>query len=140
MSEPRVSRHPPFLVVMVALLFLESAALAAAAVYTLIELCVARPDSYGSALAILVLAVLAAVWLGVMAVHALRGRSWIRGGAVTWQVLQIAIGIGSLQGLSSRPDIAWLLIIPALAVLVLLFTPSVIEATRRREDESVGDD
>lgn len=135
MSEPRASRYPPFLVALAALLFLESAGLTAAAAFTVIELFVARPDSYASALAILVLVVLAAVWLGVMAAHALRGRSWIRGGAVTWQVLQIAIGIGSLQGLFSRPDVAWLLIIPALAVLVLLFTPSVIKATRRRDGE-----
>ena len=133
MSEPRVSRHPRLLVLLAVLLFLECALLGVAAIYLVIEILVARPDSYASAIAILVLVILAAIWLGVMAVHTLRGRSWIRGGAVTWQILQIAVGIGSFQGFFARPDVGWLLIIPAILVLGLLFTPSVVEATRRRE-------
>lgn len=135
MSEPRVSRRPVGLLLLVAMLALECAALVAAACYLLVELLVARPDSYASAVAILVLVVLAAVWIGIMAAHALRGRSWIRAGAITWQVLQIAIGIGSFQGTFSRPDIGWALIIPAAIVLVLLFTPPVIDATRRGDRE-----
>jgi hypothetical protein len=135
MSEPRVSRRPVLLLLLVAMLALECAALVAAACYLLVELLVARPDSYASAVAILVLVVLAAVWIGVMAAHALRGRSWIRGGAITWQVLQIAIGIGSFPGTFSRPDIGWALVIPAAIVLVLLFTPPVIDATRRGDGE-----
>lgn len=144
MSEPRVSRRPALLVLLAALLALECAALVAASCYLVVELLVARPDSFASAVAILVLVVLAAVWLGVMAAHTLRGRSWIRGGAITWQVMQIAIGIGSFQGAFSRPDIGWWLIVPALLVIVLLFTPPVVEATRRRDepddDSGVGRD
>jgi Gpi18-like mannosyltransferase len=134
MSEPRVSRRSPFLVALATLLLLECALLTATAVYLVIELLIAVPDSYATAIAVLVLVLLAAVWLAVMAVHALRGRYWIRGAAVTWQALQIAIGIGSFQGPLARPDIAWLLIIPAVVVLVLLFTPPVVEATKRREN------
>jgi hypothetical protein len=137
MSEPRVSRRPALLVLLAALLALESAGLVAAACYLVVELLTARPDSYASAIAILVLVLLAAAWLGVVSLHTLRGRSWIRGGAITWQVLQIAIGIGSFQGPFSRPDIGWLLIIPAVAVIVLLFTRPVIAATRR--DDAPGD-
>ncbi|MET4782176.1 hypothetical protein [Glaciihabitans sp. UYNi722] len=133
MSTQGISRRPPLLVALAALLFLECAALVAAAVYLVVELLVARPDSYASAVAILVLTVLAAIWLGTMAVHALLGRPWIRGAAVVWQVLQIAIAIGSFQGFFPRPDLGWFLIAPAVLVLVLLFTPSVIAATRRPE-------
>lgn len=133
MSEQRVSRHPRLVLLLVVMLALECGALVAAACYLVVELLVARPDSFASAVALLVLVLLAAVWLGIMAVHTLRGRSWTRGGAITWQVLQIAVGIGSFQGAFARPDIGWLLIIPALLVLVLLFTPPVVEATRRRD-------
>jgi hypothetical protein len=119
--------------VLAALLFLECALLVAATVYLVIGLLVARPDSYASAVAILILTALAAIWLGTMAVHALLGRPWIRGAAVVWQVLQIAIAIGSFQGLFARPDVGWLLIAPAILVLVLLFTPSVIAVTKRPE-------
>ena len=133
MSAPKVRRRPATLIVLAALIYLESAALAVVSVVLLIDLLTQRPDSYASGVAILILALLATIWLAVMATHALLGRSWIRGGTVTWQVLQIAIGIGSFGGLFSRPDIGWLLIIPAIVVLVLLFTPSVIRATKRPE-------
>ncbi len=133
MSAQRVLRRPPLLVVLAALLFLECALLVAATVYLVIEILIARPDSYASAIAILVLTAMAAIWLGTMAVHALLGRPWIRGAAVVWQVLQIALAVGSFQGLFARPDLGWFLIAPAVLVLVLLFTPSVIAATRRPE-------
>jgi hypothetical protein len=129
----RISRRPVQLVVLSLLLFLESAMLVAVAVYLLIELLVARPDSVASAVAILVLTVLAAIWLGVMAAHTLLGRSWIRGAAVVWQILQIAIAVGSFQGLFARQDVGWLLLAPAILVLVLLFTKPVIAATKRVE-------
>lgn len=133
MSEPKVRRRPALLILLAALIYLEATALGVASVVLLLDLLTQRPDSYASGVAILVLTILATVWLAVMATHALLGRPWIRGGAVTWQVLQIAIGIGSFGGLFSRPDIGWLLIIPAVIVLVLLFTPTVIRATKRPE-------
>jgi hypothetical protein len=133
MSEPRVSRRPVPLLVLVLLLALECVALIAVAVYLVVELLVARPDSVATAISLLLLDLLAALWLGTMAVHTLRGRSWVRGGAFTWQILQIAIGIGSFQAPYSRPDIGWLLIVPAAAVIILLFTSPVIAATRRRD-------
>jgi len=132
-SEPKVRRRPALLILLAALIYLEATALGVASVVLLLDLLTQRPDSYASGVAILVLTILATVWLAVMATHALLGRPWIRGGAVTWQVLQIAIGIGSFGGLFSRPDIGWLLIIPAVLVLVLLFTPTVIRATKRPE-------
>jgi hypothetical protein len=138
MSEPRVSRRPAQLLLLVVLLALESAVLVAVACYLVVELLVARPDSIATAIALLVLDLLAAVWVGTMAVHTLRGRSWIRSGAITWQVLQIAVGIGSFQAPFSRPDIGWLLVLPAAAVIILLFTPPVIDATRR-QDEVLGE-
>jgi hypothetical protein len=134
MSEPRVSRRPAQLLLLVVLLALESAVLVAVACYLVVELLVARPDSIATAIALLVLDLLAAVWVGTMAVHTLRGRSWIRSGAITWQVLQIAVGIGSFQAPFSRPDIGWLLVLPAAAVIILLFTPPVIDATRRQDE------
>jgi len=125
------------LLLLVVLLALECAALVAVACYLVIELLVARPDSVATAIALVILDVLAAVWVGTMAVHALRGRAWIRSGAITWQILQIAVGIGSFQAPFSRPDIAWLLILPAAAVIILLFTPPVIAETRRRDEAPI---
>ncbi len=136
MSEPRVSRRPASLLLLVGLLGAESAALVAVACFLVVEILVARPDSVATAIALLVLDILAAAWVGLMAAHALRGKSWIRSGAITWQVLQIAVGLGSFQPPYSRPDIGWLVIVPAAVVIILLFTRSVVAATRRAEDVS----
>lgn len=131
MNNPRAGRKPLLLSTLAVFVFIESGFLAVIAVYFLVELIITKPDSYATAVALVILAALAAVWLSVVAVNTLRARPWIRGAVVTWQVLQIAIGISSFQGMFARPDIGWWLIVPSCVVLVVLFTPSVVAATRR---------
>jgi hypothetical protein len=123
-------RTPRLVIVLAVFLFAEAAAVGAAAVLLLVELLADTPQSYAGAVAILVLTALAAVWLAVVARGALRGRSWVRAAAMVWQILQLGLGIGSLQGLFHRDDVGWLLIVPAIIVIVLLFTRPVIAATR----------
>ncbi len=124
-------RAPVLVRILVVLLVAEAAALAAAAVFLLVELLAETPQSYAAAVAIFALTALAAAWLVMVAVNTLRGRPWVRAAAMVWQVLQIGLGIGSLQGLFAREDVGWFLIVPAVVVIVLLFTPSVLAATRR---------
>jgi hypothetical protein len=114
-------------------LFLEATALAAATVYLVVELMVDRPDSFVSAVALTVCVAIAAVWVGTIAVNTLRGRAWIRGAAIVVQVLIAAVALGSFQGVLPRADIGWLLLIPAIAVMVLLFTKPVLAETSRRD-------
>jgi hypothetical protein len=121
----------PLLILLAVLLFAECALLITATVYLVIELLIATPASLASALFLTVLTGIAAAWLGVIAVNTLRASPWIRGAAITWQVLQIAVAIGCFQGLFAQPAIGWALLIPALAVLVLVFTPPVVQATKR---------
>jgi hypothetical protein len=127
-------RRSPALVILAILLFIEFLLIAAGAVYLLIELLIDIPQSYASAIAIFVLALLAAVWVGMIALHTLRGRPWTRGATVVWQVLQASVGIGCLQGLFARPDLGWPLIVLSVVVLVLLFTKSVVAATARGDE------
>src|SRR5690606_31314723 len=108
----------------------------AATLFLIYELIVDTPDSYASAVALTVIAGLGAVWLGFIATHTLLGRAWIRGAAIVWQVLFIAVAVGSFQGLTPRADVAWLLLIPAVAVIVLLFTKPVLAATTSRDDRT----
>jgi hypothetical protein len=124
-------RAPVLLKILAVLLFAEAAALAAGAVFLLVELLVETPQSYAAAVAILAITALAAVWLAIIGVNTLRGRPWVRAAALVWQVLQIGLGIGSLQGLFPREDIGWFLIAPAIVVIALLFTGPVLAATRR---------
>ena len=132
-NAPGAPRKPFLLVLLVILLFAECLLLGGVAVYLIVELLIDVPQSYPSAVAILLLALLAAVWVAVITVATLRGQSWIRGAAFVWQILQLSIGVGSFQGLFARPDIGWLLVAPAIAVIILLFTPPVLAATARRE-------
>ncbi|MGV8851237.1 MAG: hypothetical protein ACOH1M_01560 [Rhodoglobus sp.] len=132
-SDEKPSKMHPNVVVLALIIFLESGVLFAALGYLIFELSSETPQSYPSAIALSVLTALAAVWVAVIAISVLRHQAWIRGAAVVWQVLQISVAIGSFQGIFARPDVGWLLLIPAIAVLVLLFTKPVLAATTRRE-------
>ncbi|MEV8253462.1 hypothetical protein AB0O95_05780 [Rhodoglobus sp. NPDC076762] len=131
--EEKTGRHHPYLIALAAVIFLESALLFAALAYLIFELGAETPQSYPSAIALSVLTAIAAVWVAVIGINTLRKQAWIRGAAVVWQVLQISVAIGSFQGVFARPDVGWLLLTPAIVVLVLLFTKPVLEATTRRE-------
>ena len=130
-GERSVPPRPRLLVALAAVLFLEAALLALLAGYLVFELVTEVPTSLGSALAILVFVLISSAWLIAMAVGTLRAQSWVRAAALTWQVLQIAVAVGSFQGLFARSDIGWVLLFHALVVIALLFSRSVMIATRR---------
>ncbi|WP_166981131.1 hypothetical protein [Paramicrobacterium fandaimingii] len=117
-------------VVTAALLGLEAAALVVVSGMLIVDLFTLRPDRYDSAIALTVLAVVAAIWLIAIVVAFWRGRQWSRAAALTWQVLQSALAIGAFQGIFAQPTIGWALLLPALAVIILLLTRSVIEHSR----------
>ncbi len=126
-----VHRRPPLLVALAVLLFLEALLVAGAAVWLLVELLTVTPESFTTAVAILVLVVIAAIWVVATAIGALRAQNWTRASAVTIQILQIAVAVGSFQGLYARPDLGWALLVPALVGIVLAVSPQVVKATTR---------
>ena len=133
----RVGRRPRALVVVAVLLTGEALLLWATLVWLVFELITAIPTSPASAVAILVLVLIGALWVSAIAFNTLRRRSWIRGAALTWQLVQIAIAIGCFQGLYARAEVGWALLAPSIVVISLLFTPPVVAATRnaqRRQD------
>ena len=125
-------RHP-LVVALAALLFAECAFLSVAAIYLVIEILTSSAASILSAVAFTVIVGAAAIWVGFIAANTLRGRAWIRGAAITWQVMQVVVAVGCLQGLFATPLVGWLLIAAAIVVLVLLFTRPVVAATADRE-------
>ena len=133
LDEPQPARRSRALIALALLLAAEAALLWAAVGWLILELLTDQPASLASALAILVLTVVAALWVSAIVVGTLRGRTWIRAAAVTWQLVQVFVAIGCFQGLYARPDLGWALLIPSVLVIVLLFTRSVVEATSRRE-------
>ncbi len=114
---------------LVAIIFLQAVALWAATAWYLFELFTARPDSMGSAVFLFALIVLAALWVSATAIGIVRRSSWARGSAVTIQILQLAIALGSFQGEFAQPLVGWILLLSAGSALTML-----ILSTKRQVD------
>ena len=124
--------HRPALLVLLAVIVgAEALVMVGVVAWLAVELMTTQPTSYQTALAILVLAAISAVFLSFVAIHTLRARPWTRAATLTWQLLQVVIAIGCFQGMVATPTIGWYLLVPAVLAILLLFTPSVVAATRR---------
>jgi hypothetical protein len=75
--------------------------------------------------------VLAAALLVLVGIGSLRGRPWSRTSGLVWQVVQLLVGLYAFQGQGAQPGLALIAIVPAVVVIVLLFTRPVREATAR---------
>ncbi|MCU1526939.1 MAG: hypothetical protein JWP75_702 [Frondihabitans sp.] len=127
------SRRPPLLWVLIVLLTAEFALMAVVSIVLVVELFVGSSYSIAAGIAVLVLSLTATVWLGFIAVAAIRSRAWMRGASIVWQVLMFAIGIGCFQGLTATPTVGWALVIPAVVVVALLVSKPVVRATANRD-------
>lgn len=133
-SGRQVSRRRPALMwLLIVLLAAEFLAMVVLCLVVLVGLFTTHLDSVSAGIAVLVLGLVATVWLGFIVVAALRGNAWMRGASIVWQVLMFAVGVGSFQGLTATPAVGWALVVPAVAVVVLLVSPSVVAATARRD-------
>jgi hypothetical protein len=130
------TRRPALLWVLVVLLAIEFLGVSALAVVLLVETLTASGASVGGGIALTVIGFVVAAWLGAIIVGTLRGQAWIRAAAIVWQVLQVAVGVGALQGQVAQPGWGWPLIILAAFVFLLLFLKPVVALTSVRRDAS----
>jgi hypothetical protein len=130
------ARRPALLWLLAVLLTIVFVGLAALAVVLLIETLTAPSASVGGGIALTVIGFLAAAWLGAIVIGTLRGQAWIRAAAIVWQVLQVGVGVGALQGQVAQPAWGWPLIVLAAFVFLLLFLKPVVELTSVRRDAS----
>jgi hypothetical protein len=124
-------RRPVLLLVLSAVLAAEALLATGVTIWLVIELLTATPESFASAVVILLLSAGLAIALWAMVAGLLRTQSWVRGAALTWQLLQIAVAIGCFQGVFAVPSLGWALLIPAVVAILLLMSPPVVAATRR---------
>ncbi|MRX42854.1 hypothetical protein [Agromyces kandeliae] len=124
-------------VTVVALLFAEAGALLAVLVWLVVDLLVLEPSSFATAVALVVVVAIAAAWVSAIAVASVRRAPWSRAAAIVWQVLQLSIAVGAFQGLFARPDVGWVLLVPAITVIGLLLWPPVRDLYARPEDAAV---
>ncbi len=128
-TEPRRSRS---ITALAAVLWLETAGIAAATIYLGVEIFTVPANSLPSAIALAAVAAIAAIWVAVIAVNVVRGNAWVRGASIVVQVLIIAIAVGSFQGQGAVPGIGVALLVPAIIVLILVFSKDVVAHTSRR--------
>ncbi len=74
---------------------------------------------------------LAGALLVLIGLGTFRGRPWSRTSGLVWQVVQLLVGLYAFQGQGAQPGLALIAVVPAVLVIVLLFTRPVREATSR---------
>ena len=119
------TRRSSLVTLLVILLAGQTALIVAITGYLVVELLLAEAQFPPTAIALTVLVLLVAVWLVAMTIGVHRGRAWTRGSVLTYQFLQLAIGVGSVQGFIPRPDIGWWVIATAVLGLVLILSTPV---------------
>ena len=127
-SRPKL---PVLLAVLAGVVLLEAVAMVVVAVVLLVDLLTQPAASFAGGLFLVVCAVAAAAGLFALFLGTVRTRVWTRGPTFVWQFVQLAVAVGAFQGQFARVDIGWLLLIPSVVAIALLFTPSVMNATRR---------
>jgi hypothetical protein len=126
------------LVTISVVLVLEALAVIGVAIWLIVDLIALQPASYATAIALIVLVVLGAIWVGATALASFTRAPWSRAAAIVWQVLQVSVAVGAFQGLFARADLGWLLLVPAVTVIGLLLWPPVRVAYARPEDRVEG--
>jgi hypothetical protein len=129
------TRKPALLYVLAALILLEGIGVAVAAIYLVVEIVAAPTASFGTAIALAIVVAIAAIALVLLARATLNGRPWIRGATVCIAVLQLLVAYSIV--ITKEPALGWVLVVPAVAMLILVFTPPVLKATIRppRDEE-----
>lgn len=126
------TRRAPLVIVLVTILGAQTIAMAALSALLVLQFVQADTQSPPTAVALIALVVLIVVWLVAMTAGVWRARAWTRGSVLVYQFLQLAIGVGSLQGFIPRPDIASWIIIPSVVGIIVVLTPTVTDYLSER--------
>ena len=125
---------PALLYVLSGLIFAESLATVGFGIYLGIEIFLAPKSSLATSAALAVTTIVIGVLIFVVGRATLRARPWIRGATITIAVLQLLLAYSIL--ITTAPTLGWVLLVPAVALIVLVFTPPVFRATRRPDREA----
>lgn len=97
------TKRPAALWLLIVLLSLELLGVGSLAGTLLIETLTTPTATFGAGIALTIVAFIAAASLTAIVVGTYRGQAWTRAAAIVWQVLQVAVGVGALQGQVAQP-------------------------------------
>lgn len=121
---PTQNPHRPASIVAVfSLLLLEAIATLGTAAWYATSLGAEGPLSLGGRIFMLVLIVGAAAWQSNVAVQVYKGHAWTRAAALVWQVFQVIFAVSFLGAGGWALVLGIALLIPAAAILLLIFDP-----------------
>lgn len=109
------------------MLLLEALALLGVAGWFVYNLATVAPVSMGGAVFTTVLVAAAGIWLLAVGHFFFRGYRWTRAGALVFQLFAVVIAVPTLQGGVILTGLV--LLLPAVVVLLLLFTRPVLAYT-----------
>lgn len=135
-------RPAPSLLALAAILSIEAVGVLALAVLLAVDIATQAAYSMLSSIALLVTVAVAGLLLVVLARATWRRRPWIRGAAITWQVLQIAASWAVIEG-DMEPWIGWVGIVLGLAGIACAVLPATQASLLPREGAEpveAGDD
>lgn len=121
--------------VLTAVLGVEALATAGVVALLAIEQFVDVPTSRTSSIALLGLAVVALALVIALVAGAVRRAPWVRGAAITWQVLQLAAAWTLLQG-DLATAIGWALTVLAVVGIMCAVHPAIRLALRSHGDDA----
>lgn len=120
-------------------LSIEAVLVLAATVLTVIQFASQGAEFAADGAAFIVALVIGFLWVGVAAVGVFLTRSWSRGLTITWQLIQLAVGVGAMEGLLAGPLVGIVLLVLGLLGIVLVLTPGVTRVLRREPREPARD-
>ena len=130
MKNPEGSRRPAPVWALAVILGVEALLVLAYFVTVVVDLFRGDASDVVNGIAWAVVAFVAVLWVGLCAVGTLLGRSFVRALAIVWQLLQIAIGVGCLEGYVGTAWAGWLLIVFGIAGFILVILPATNRALR----------
>lgn len=133
-NSPAQQSRPGAVALISAILVFEALALLGVAGWYIYNLINSTATSFGGAVFSLFLIVLVAVWLLVVGHFFFRGMRWTRAAALVWQLFMIVIAVPTLQG--GVVLVGLVLLLPAAAVILLLFSKPVIAWTSRTSGDA----
>ena len=120
----------PVITALAAVLAVEAVLVLVATVITIVQFLAHGAKVESDAIAFIVCLVIGFLWVAAAAVGVWLRRRWSRGLTITWQLIQLVVGVGAIEGLLAGPLAGVVLLVLAVIGGALVITPAATRALR----------